>query len=1508
MPGGLIGTDSKIRSTALLRPEVEGLSEMGFRGLRRVTMDIVKCPTTGQIVQLLRGQISGLPAIELTEHIHGCSRCSQSLELLGERGVTDASLAAKEPAVPVSSLSDTAQPTQLAFLAPAMSSDEIGWLAHYRVLKLLGEGGMGIVLLAEDTQLKRTVALKVIKTEYSKNPEVRQRFLREARTMAQVKSDHVVTIHQVGQDNEICYIAMELLEGEPLDSLMERETKPALSETLRIVREVAEALAAAHAKGLIHRDIKPENVWLEAPAGRVKLLDFGLARPQTENIKLTTTGIVIGTPAYMAPEQARAETLDERTDLFGLGCLLYELITGRTPFYGETVVAIVTALIEETPLAPSHYRSEVPPVLDELILRLLAKKPADRPQSAQEVIAQLEAIEGKDMSFDREAALSSTGRPASPSIWLRSRESANVPSQLGKPDSLTDTISSQGSRAREAERRQVTVLVCSCDLFESEDYLEHLDVEDQAKVLRAFHHCCEEAVHKSEGTVVQCNEEGLLACFGYPTAYEDAACRAASTALAILEALRVRGEDVRREHNVELGSWLGIYTGPAIVETKGDDVSLVGEARNVAVRLKDVARSGQVICSESTHRLLQDKFNCLSLGQHKIKSLTQPVTLFQVQAVVETGSAIEDTGRGWLTPLTGRDQELSLLKDRWEQVQEGMGQVVLLIGEAGLGKSRLVHAMKQHVQGKAEDPAPGSSHELPSNGHAAQDSPIVEWYCSPHFRNTGLYPASNFFERILHFEHGEAPTARFERLVHHLENYHLALPDVVPLFASLLSLPTYAKFPTLGLPPVRERQEMFRALKEWLRAYSGKQPVLFIVEDLHWLDASTLEFLGQFLAEGLHDRVLTLLTFRPEFRTPWAALSHQTSLALNQLTKRQVGELMRKKTGNNLPKAVVDQVYDRAGGVPLFIEEFTKMVQESGVLDQASDSGTRTKTLMAREIPATLQDLLMARLDRMEGDREVAQLAATLGREFSYELLAAVASMDESTLNDELTKLVQAEILYEKVRPPHAIYIFKHALLEDALYNALVKGKRQQFHGRIAQALEARFPQTVETQPELLAHHFTEAGLIEKSIGYWLVAGLQSQEQFANVEAISHLTKGLELLTTLAESPERDVNELLLLNPLGSVYQAALGYAAPEVGPAFARARELCKRIGKTSQLFAVLWGNWSWHLVRGDLQLCKGLADEMMALARDTQDPGINMEASVAPAVTLFYRGDFAGCRKHCEEAIVNYEDLEQCRIWSGNTGQNSAVHLRCYLSLSLWHLGYPEQALKMNEELMTMARQIAHPFSLAHALHFTGWLYQYFQLGDKLQAAAVEEMAIASEQGFALWHATGTFLSGAGMFLQGELEEALKLLEKGVQSFQAIAAALTLPAQLGVLAEAYIKAGRLTEAREALEVALALAEKHDDRSHEAELHRLRGELALSESSDQSTAEHCFRQSIETARRQQSRAWELRSTISLARLRQQQGRRDEARTALTTIYGAYKKGFASSDLVNAKELLKSLD
>jgi predicted ATPase len=874
--------------------------------------------------------------------------------------------------------------------------------------------------------------------------------------------------------------------------------------------------------------------------------------------------------------------------------------------------------------------------------------------------------------------------------------------------------------------------------------------------------------------------------------------------------------------------------------------------------------------------------------------VSQPAELFRVQSVAPVRNPIETAGPAGLTSLTGRDHEINLLKDRWEQAQEGMGQVVLLTGEPGLGKSRLVYTLKEHVLGQMVE--------------GEVDAPVIEWRGSPHYQNTGLHPAIDFYERALAFGREEPPQTRFDRLLHRLEQYDLARPETVPLWASLLSLPTPDRFPPLSLSPARQREETFRAMLEWLHARAARRPILFVVEDLHWVDASTVEFLGQFLAEGLHDSILTLLTFRPEFQTTWPAAVHQTSLALNRLTRRQAGDLMRQKTGAAVPEAVIDQIYDRTGGVPLFLEEFTKMVQESGALHRAGEGGPRAGALPAREIPTTLQDLMTARLDRMEGEREVAQLGAVLGREFSHELLAAVAGLDEVALQAELAKLARAEILYPKGRPPRCTYFFKHALLEDALYNALVKGKRQQFHRRIAEVLEARFPQTVETQPEIMAHHYTEAGLPEKAVGFWLKAGLRSRERAADREAIGHLTKGLSLLETLKETREHDGQKLRILTTLGPAYIAARGYAAPEVGPTLLRAAELCQRIGDEPQLFGIMLGRWEWHLVRGDLRPCVGLATDGMALAERLSEPGMLMEALLMPGATMFYRGQFAEARGCFEKALAAYDDRERTRFWTAHTGHNAGVTHRCYLALVLWHLGYPDQALRLDREARELARAINHAFSLGHAVDFTAFLTHYCRLGAEVQAAAEEELAIGTEHGFQLWHALGTLHKAAGLLLQRRHEEALPLLLKGFGAFRATGAEVRVPSYLGMLGDAYTQAARFEDAHKALDEGLAVAEKNDDRCHEAELHRLKGELLLAESPDQmAAAEDCLRRATETARRQQSKGWELRATMSLARLWQRQGRRDDARAALAAVYGTYTEGFTTPDLVEAGALLEAL-
>jgi predicted ATPase/energy-coupling factor transporter ATP-binding protein EcfA2 len=859
-----------------------------------------------------------------------------------------------------------------------------------------------------------------------------------------------------------------------------------------------------------------------------------------------------------------------------------------------------------------------------------------------------------------------------------------------------------------------------------------------------------------------------------------------------------------------------------------------------------------------------------------------------------------------VTPLIGRDAEFSLLKDRWDRAQEGVGQVVLVLGEPGLGKSRLVHTITQLVREASATFWPATA-DSTGTMPIDQNAFIIEWRCSQHFRNSELYPVSDFMERFLGFVHEQSPTARFDLLARHLEDYDLGRPECLGLFAKLLFLPPGERYLAAGLTPAREREETFRILRQWLGAHAAKRPVLFVVEDLHWSDASSLEFLGQFISEGPHERILTILTFRPEFKVPWPATAHQTILALNRLTRRQVTEWIRGDSNERLPDSLVAQIYERTGGVPLLVEEFTRMVRESTVLDLAAEVSASDIAANVREIPATLQDLVIARLDWMSSNRDIAQLAATLGREFDYELLAAVGAVEEQSLRAELAKLVSANILYVEGQPPGCTYRFKHTLLEEALYAAIDEPKRRQFHQQIAEVLEVRFTKMVDTPPELLAQHFIKAGIVQKAVEYCLKAGLRSRDRFANAEAVSHFTKGLELLEILDASPERDARELELLGPLGTAYIAWRGYAAPEVGPVFRRARTLCERVGQTPQVFAMMWGNFAFHIVRGDFEICTELADEAIDFGERLNDPGILMEALFLRGVTRLYRGDFVGTRDCCAQAVSDFDDRERTAFWATIVGEDAGVTHRCYLALALWHLGLPDQALQLNRDMLELARTLDRPFSLEYALHHTAWLHQHCRLGTQAQLFGEEQMRIATEQGFLFWHASGTLYTAGGLLLQGRMEQGLRLLQKGLEAYRATGAKLGLPYYLSMLAGACTQMGQFAEAGAALNEAIMLVGKNEERFQEAELYRLKGELLLAELDDRPAAEECFRRAVEIAERQQSKAWKLRATVSLARLWQKQGRRKDAFTALSAAYGMFTEGFTMPDLVDASALLETL-
>jgi serine/threonine protein kinase/tetratricopeptide (TPR) repeat protein len=1369
-------------------------------------------------------------------------------------------------------------------------------LGRYEIRRVLGKGGFGTVYLGHDTQLDRPVAIKVVQPRADFPRAAPTEFLEEARRLARLRHPGIVAVHDVGVHDGQVYTVADFIDGPDLGRWLVSR-RPSWPDAARLTAAVADALAHAHERMIVHRDVKPANILLSTD-GTPVLVDFGLALDQ-EHAGGREKGTISGTPWYMSPEQAAgtAHRIDGRTDIYSLGVVLFELLTGRVPFAARELRELIRQLREDEPQPPRQLVRDLPADLERACLKAMAKRDADRYTTAADFAAELRhVLATADPTLANLAARLTLSAVAPTGVTPTGVAPTGVaPTGVAPASSRHEpqTPPSSQQRVRGAELRQVTVLTCGSDVFESDAYL-HLGAEHQARVLQAFERECTTAIAALDGTIVQCNERGLVACFGYPVAHEDTAQRAARAGLGLHGALRALGEQLGREHNLELSAWVAIHTGPAFVEMRENSVSLVGEARNLAVRM-DAAAAGRLVCSEATRRLIRGQFQCAEVGRHKIRGVAQPVLVFEIQAALAARSNVEASGPAALTPLTGRDHEVSLLQDRWERAQEGTAQVVCVVGEAGLGKSRLVYTLKQRI--------------LEEISEGTADAPVIEWRCAPHFQNTGLYPVIDFFERALAFCPEEAPAARLERLLRRLEQDGLAQAERVPLWAALLSLPCPAGYPPAALSPARQREETFRALVDWLhvratRARTTRRPMLFVVEDLHWADASTLELLGQYLAECDHDAILAVLTARPGFHAPWPARPDQTTLALTRLTRRQVGELVRKKAGVAVPEAMIAQVYDRAGGVPLYVEEFTQMVQESGRLQPTDDAAAPEAVLPPREIPATLQDLMMARLDRMTGERELAQLAAVLGREFSHEVLAAVANVDERTLESELVRLAQVDIVHAKGRPPRCSYLFKHALLEDALYNTLVQDKRRELHRRVGDVLAARFPQTVETQPELLGHHYTEAGEVDKAVRYWLQAGQRSRERSAEREAVHHLTRGLTLLQTLPQTPERDRRELQFLSALGSATIAVRGYAAPEIGPMMLRARALCEQAGDQLQSFGILLGTWEWHLVRGDVRLCVDLAAEGVAIADRLDDPGVRMEALFMPGVTDFYRGRFAQARAAHERALAEYDDRERTKAWTAYTGHNASVTHRCYLALDLWQLGFPDQALRLDQETRALARAIGHAFTIGHAADFSACLHQFCRLGAAAQAAADEELTVAADQGFQLWHALGTLHRAAGICLQGSAATALPLLLKGYRAFRATGAALRVPYYLGILAEAYMQLGRFDEAQQALEEGLALAEKTDDQFAEAELQRLRGELILLTTKDAAAAERCYRSAIETARRQGSRAWELRAAISLARLRQQQDGADDALRALAAVYSTYTEGLSTPDLVDAAALL----
>jgi predicted ATPase/class 3 adenylate cyclase len=1051
-----------------------------------------------------------------------------------------------------------------------------------------------------------------------------------------------------------------------------------------------------------------------------------------------------------------------------------------------------------------------------------------------------------------------------------------------------------------AERRQLTCLFC--DLVSSIELAERLDPEELRETLAAYHRVCATVVRRFDGHIHDFLGDGIMVYFGFPSAHEDDVQRAVRSGLGIVEAIGQLNGRIQDGRDVDLHVRVGIDTGLVVAGAVGADEGMEGSAAfgvtpNVAARLQGLAAPDSVVISAAAYGLIAGYFDCRELGFRSIRGISQPIAIYQVLHESGARTRLDVAAQRGLSAMQGRDGELSNLADRWAQARAGRGGVALVAGEPGIGKSRLIWALQQHV---AQSP----------------DAFLIRLACSPYFVNTAFYPIIQLLERVLEFGADDSEQ-RLDKIDGLLAQYGFDLPSVVPLLAKLLAVPFEDRYPPLDVPPDRQRQLTIDALVKITLIRAARQPVLFVVEDLHWADPSSLDVLTQLIERVAETRQLMVLSFRPGFVAPWSDGARLARLNLNRLGPDASVRIVTEIAGMPVPDELLGQLVEKADGVPLYLEELTKLVVEQGLIRQGSGRLDPARPSPVLAIPATLADSLTARLDRLTDAKGVAQLGAVIGRHFSYELLAAVskttAGVDLQALDRNLARLVDAGLLFVDRDPRGASYTFKHALIQDAAYASLLRTTRRQYHRRIAQALTEHFPATVETAPELLAHHYTQAGMIAESVPCWLRAGERALRSSANPEAIAHLTTGLEVLAGLPAGPERAGMELQFRLAIGPAYMAIRGWAAPEVEACYQRARELCRELGDTPQLVPVLHGLWTYHIVRAQHGSAFALGKQVLELGIATDDDALLLQGNMELGWSRFFRGQLEQAREHLERVLALYEhERHSSHVFT--YGDNPATSARSNLAQVLWLLGYPDQSLRYSEENLVILRSLLvnHPYSIAFGLDLAAVVRQYRSDAPATRALVDEALMLSEANGLAFIGAMASMLKGWMLAQQGDLAEGIAQMRHGLAAQVATGAELARPYWLCLIAEACLESGAAREGLALLDEAEAAVEQTQERYWEAEIYRLRGRLVLAASEPIApavvrSAEASYRRALEVARRQRARSLELRAAVSLSQLWQAEGREREARELLAPLYEWFSEGRDTPDLRAAAALLAQL-
>jgi class 3 adenylate cyclase/predicted ATPase len=1043
----------------------------------------------------------------------------------------------------------------------------------------------------------------------------------------------------------------------------------------------------------------------------------------------------------------------------------------------------------------------------------------------------------------------------------------------------------------EGERKLVTALFV--DIINSTGIEQDLDPEEARAIIDPALQLMIDSVRRYDGYVVQSTGDGIFALFGAPVAHEDHPQRSLYAALRIQEEIRRLGERPRTEGRAPLQIRGGVNTGEVVVRPirtgeRHIEYTPIGHTVNLASRMQSLAGAGAIVISDSTRNLVEGYFKLRSLGPARLKGISDSVPIYEVAGLGPLRTRLErSAGRG-LAKFVGRSQEKQGLRTAAELSRSGLGQVIAVVAEPGVGKSRLFFEFKVAAE---------------------KDWTVLEAFSVSHGSGSSYLPVIELLHGYFGITRGEDQASKRAKVANRVAEFSPSLDASLHYLQTLLEIDVDRERLT-GMDPQLRRSRTLQGVVDLLLAEASRKPLMLVFEDLHWLDDESHALIDLLVESMAGSQLLLLVNFRPEYQLRWNDKAYVQLLRLEALAYGNADEMLTAMLGESKKLRPLKQlIIETTGGTPFFMEETVQALFDEGALTRSNGLVELVKPLASLRIPPTVQTILAARIDRLRHDEKtLLQTLAVLGREFVLSLARAVAGRSEQDLERLFGNLQLGEFVYQQPSISDAEYIFKHALTQEVAYNSILIERRKQLHENVGRAIEELYASSLEDHFADLAHHYSRSANAAKAVKYLGLAGTQAMARGALHQAVRNLESALGLLKSFPEDQSRDQIELQILTSLGTAYIAVRGYAAPQVGPTFHRARQLCDRIGGPQERFAAVWGNFAWRIVRGEMDLSLELANEAIDQAEKLNDPGVWMEALFLMGVTLYYRGDFVGAQQQYETALAHYDDdHERTRLWALRVGEHAGVTHRCYLALTLWHLGFADQALKMNREMLALARTIDHPFSLAYALHHTSWLFQYMRLPAEVRATSGEQIRFATDQGFPLFRATGLIYEAGASLLGGQGARSLPGLIEGLNTYRATGAALALPYYLGLLGSALTDSGLAGDAEAALNKALSVAEESYDLCHEAELLRLKGELAARHDGSDA-AEANFLRSIEIAQKQQSKALELRATTSLARLYERANRHRDGRERLNAVLASFTEGFTTSDLTDARALIVQLD